>query len=304
MKRLAVWIASVLTSFVVVHSGIALADDAAIPVQAKDPALQAMLPEAIRTKGTITLVTDAHALPCEAFDETQTNIIGFEPDVIRAVAQKLGVEVAMTSTDFPGVIPGLQSGRYDVAMSCLTDRPDREETMNFVDFWLGSAAIYTLESNSTITEDPITLCGLKTAAQSGISYIGMVKDLLSPYCEKNGKPPIELGEMSSRATVLLALYSGRIDFALSDTAAASDLKAKAPKPIRMVSNRFLPRSYTGLAVRKDDMALAKAIEAGLNAIVANGTYDLILKKWQLEPLKLDTPGVNLATAKPFDNPKP
>lgn len=297
-------ILSVIVFPLVILAVGARAEEGGIPVQDKDPALHAMLPEAIREKGRISLVTDAHALPCEAFDEAHKNIIGFEPDVIRAVAQKLGVEVEMTSTDFPGVIPGLQSGRYDMAMSCLTDRPDREESMTFVDFWTGAAAIYTLESNARITEDPLSLCGLKTAAQTGISYIDMVNNLLSVHCEKNGKPLIEMGEMPSRAAVLLALYAGRIDFALSDTAAAADLKAKAPKPIRMVPNPFLPRSYTGFAVRKDDPALAEALLAGLKAVFENATYDLIAKTWQLEPLKLDVPGLNLATARPFDNPKP
>ncbi|MFA5120965.1 transporter substrate-binding domain-containing protein [Zavarzinia sp.] len=282
----------------------AAAADIAIPVQDADPALHALLPDAVRASGRITLVTDAHALPCEAFDDARQTIVGFEPDVIRAVTQKLGVGVEMTSTDFPGVIPGLQSARYDMAMSCLTDRPDREESMTFIDYWMGVAAIYTLESDTSVTEDPLTLCGLRTAAQSGISYIDMINNLLSVHCEKNGKPRIELSELPSRAAVLLALYAGRIDFALSDTAAAADLKAKAPKPVRMVANRFLPRSYTGFAVRKDDTALAAALQAGLKAIYENGTYDLIAKKWQLEPLKLEAPGINLATAQPFDNPKP
>lgn len=270
-----------------------------IPVLTTDPALNAMLPEAIRKTGVLTLATDAHYPPCEYFAEDNKTIIGFEPDVWNAMAQKLGVKVEASSIDFGGIIPGVQSGRYNMSMACLSDRAEREKTVTFVDFWLGMAAIYVPEANTAVTEDPLTLCGLKTAVQVGIDFGDMVRDIFSANCIKAGKPPIEVSEFPSASQVLLALYAGRIDFALSDAAAVDDIQKKATQPIKVIESPLLPKIYLGMIVEKSNTQLAEALFAALKAVYAEGVYDKIIDKWNLKLLKLDEPGINLTTTRPM-----
>ncbi len=275
-----------------------------IPTLKMDPALHEMLPEAIKKSGELTVATDAHYPPCEYFAEDGKTIIGFEPDVWNAMAQKLGIKVKPSSIDFSGIIPGVQSGRYNASFACLSDRLEREKTVTFIDFWYGAAAIYAPEANKAITEDPLTLCGLKTAVQVGIDFGDMVRDIFSKHCVANGKPPIEVSEFPSASQVLLALYAGRIDFALSDAAAVDDIQKKATQPIKVIESPLLPKIYLGAIVEKSNTQLADALFAALKAVYAEGVYDKIVDKWNLHLLKLDEPGINLASTRPIETPKP
>jgi polar amino acid transport system substrate-binding protein len=280
------------------------ADETAIPTLTEDPALHAMLPEKIRASRELSIATDAHYPPCEYFAEDGKTIIGFEPDVWNAMAQKLGIKINASSIDFAGIIPGVQSGRYDASFACLSDRPEREKTVTFVNFWYGSAAVYAMAGNDAVTEDPLSLCGKKTAVQVGIDFGDMVRDILSKHCVAAGKPAIEVSEFPSASQVLVALYAGRIDFALSDAAAVDDIQKKAPQPIKVFESPLLPKIYLGAIVEKSNQQLADALFAALKAVYAEGVYDKIIGKWNLHLLKLEEPGINLATTRPLETPKP
>ncbi|MCX5493250.1 transporter substrate-binding domain-containing protein [Kaistia dalseonensis] len=274
-----------------------------IPTLQMDPALNAMLPDDIRASGVLTVATDAHYPPCEFFAEDGKTIIGFEPDVWTAIAQKLGLKVEASSIDFGGIIPGVQSKRTDAAFACLSDRPEREEVVTFINFWYGAAAIYAVEANSKITEDPLSLCGLKTAVQTGIDFGDMVRNIFSKHCVANGKPPIEVSEFPAASQVLLALYSNRIDFALSDAAAVDDIQKQATQPIKVIESPLLPKIYLGAIVDKSNTKLAEAMLAALKAVYAEGVYDKIVDKWNLHLLKLAEPGINLASTRPIKTPE-
>ncbi|WP_213881437.1 ABC transporter substrate-binding protein [Pseudomonas sp. dw_358] len=280
------------------------ASEIKIPTETMDPTLHAMLPEAVRKAGVINLVTDAHYPPCESFAADNKTMVGYEPDLWDAMGQKLGVKIKPVSIAFDGLIPGVQSGRYDLAMECISDSVEREKQVTFVDFSYATNAFYTLKSNTKVTEDPLSMCGLHGAVQSGTDFAGTITDLYSPHCVNAGKPPIQLSQYPSADAVLLALYSGRVDFVVNDAAAAKDMEKAAPKPIRVVTSSLMPKFYLGIVVKKDDPAMANAMLAALKAVQASGNYDRIMDKWDLAPLKLPNPGINMTATDPIQNPKP
>ncbi len=282
----------------------AQAADIQIPTQTKDEKLAAMLPDAVKKAGVLKLATDAHYPPCESFAEDGKTMVGFEPDLWNAIGQLFGIPVDAVSIEFAGLIPGVEAGRYDVAMECISDSAEREKKVTFVNYAYGMMAIYTMADNDAITDDPLSLCGKSTAVQLGTDFATTVQDYLSKRCEKAGKPPIKMGEMSSAAATLLALYAGRIDFALNNAASLGDLQAKAPKPIKAVSNELMPKKYLGIVTKQDNAELQKALEAALVTLVANGTYDKVMDKWSLDLMKLKEPGINLGTTKPIAPPQP
>ena len=269
-----------------------------------DPALKAMLPQKIQDSGVITLATDAHYPPCETFADDNKTMIGFEPDIWNAIAKKLGVTVDPVSTAFDGLIPSMISGRYDIAMSCFSDNAKREEQVIFVNHAFAITAVFTLQSNTSITEDPNTLCGLTIAIPKGFDVAGIVEDKLNPHCAKVGMDAIKVNEYPSADAMLLALYAGRADFVITDYAAIEEIRKSAPKPIRVVSDPLLPKLYLGIIVNKDNKQLADALLAGLKAIHADGAYDKIMDNWGLSDLKLEDPGINLFSAKPLPEPMP
>lgn len=295
---------SLLAVTLCLWSSARAATEVTIAAETADPALHAMLPEAIRKAGVINLVTDAHYPPCESFAADNTTMIGYEPDLWNAMAQKLGVKVKATSIAFDGLIPGVQSGRYDMAMECISDSAEREKMVSFVDFSYATNAFYTLKSNDKITDDVLSLCGMTAAVQSGTDFAPTVTDIFSPHCVNAGKAPIKLSQYPSADAVLMALYSGRADFVVNDAAAAKDIEKAAPKPIRVITSELMPKFYLGMVIKRDNVEMQNAMLAALKAVHASGNYDRIMDKWDLGPLKLPNPGLNLTASSPLQNPKP
>jgi polar amino acid transport system substrate-binding protein len=253
-----------------------------------------MLPKSIQESGIIKLATDAHYPPCESFAEDNVTMVGWEPDLWDALAKKLGVKVKPESINFDGLIPGVQSGRYDMAMECISDTLEREKQVTFVDLSISINGIFALEG-SPVTDDPLSLCGLKSGAQKGTTFVQSVTDLLSPLCVKNGKPPIAASEFASADATILALLSRRVDFLVNDASAAAYIKKQSSKPVKLFVPDVLPKLIGGPVVKKDNKELADALLAGTKALMDEGVYDRIMDKWDLAPLKLKTPGINLVS---------
>jgi polar amino acid transport system substrate-binding protein len=251
----------------------------------------------------IKLATDAHYPPCESFAEDNVTMVGWEPDFWNAVAQKLGVKIEATSIAFDGLIPAIQSGRFDVAMECMSDTPEREVKATFIDVNFSDVGVYTLESNAAITSDPESLCGLTAASQRGTTYSDDVDNLLSNYCVAHGKKKIGNVALESADATLLALYAGRVDFVINDIEAAMEIKKHAPKPVKLVTIPLFPKRYDGMIVRPDNQQLAEALLAASKAVQKEGVYDLIFAKWDIEAIKLDEFGINLTKTRPLEAPQ-
>lgn len=299
--NLRAWILSALAlapaSLACVSPG--LAQD--IPAQTAVPELHDMLPEAIQEKGQIDLATDAHYPPCQWFLEDGKTMIGFEVDLWNAMAQVLGVELVPTSIEFAGLIPGVQGGRYDMAMECITDREEREKVVTFVNTSLdyGNAFYYLASSDSIVEGDATSLCGHSSAGQSGTDFVTKIEQL-SSWCEEKGLEPITVGQYPQQSAVLLALFSGRIDFALSEASAVEEVKANNPVEIGTISNPLEKQNYLGAIVAKENTDLAEALVAALKVLKDNGTYDAIFEKWGLQHAALTEFGINMTTTNPRD----
>jgi|HubBroStandDraft_1064217.scaffolds.fasta_scaffold04478_3 polar amino acid transport system substrate-binding protein len=264
--------------------------------------LFSMLPASIQSSKVVTLATEAEYPPCESMSSNNQTMIGYEPDLWNAMAAKLGVKIDASSIAFDSLIPGVQSGRYDMAMECISDNTAREQQVTFVDNAYATGAVYTLASNTSITTNPLSLCGLTTATQQGLDLAQQIESTFDPYCTQHGKAKINLQQFPSETAALLALYSGRVNFVLNDYAAAAALQAAAPKPLRYVTDPLLQKYYNGMVFNLKSVQLQKAFLAALKAIIADGTYQAIMTKWKLPGLELTSPGINLAASKPLPTP--
>lgn len=270
-----------------------------IPEQAANPAIHAMLPEAIRETGTLKMATDANYPPCQWFTSDK-KMVGYEVDIWDALAQVMGVKLDVSSIDFAGLIPGVQGGRYDAAMECITDRVEREEVVDFVNHSLtyGNQFYYLASNDKIVAGDPKSFCGLTTAGQSGTDFLTRLTTF-SEWCEGQGLKPITIGEFPQQSAVLLALFSGRVDFALSEGSAVDEIRANNPVDIGSMPDPLEEKHYLGIVVAKDNEPLKAALVAGLTELKANGTYDAIFEKWNLKHAALGEFGVNMTTTKPL-----
>ncbi len=295
-------VAAVLLTIVLAVPNLAFAQSAVkIAPETAKPELNAKLPEKVRTAGVLNLATDANYPPCQWYLKDGKTMVGYEVDIWDALAQVLGVKLNVVSIDFGGLIPGVAGGRYDMAMECITDRAEREKQVTFVNHSLtyGNAFYYVGTNPAIKAGQPETLCGLRTAGQSGTDFITNLQTF-SKWCADKGLKPLTIGEFPQQSAVLLALFAGRIDFALSEASAVEELKANNPVEILTIVNPLEKQNYLGIIVAKENTQLAEALKAALQATKASGTYDKIFAKWNLKHAALGEFGINMTTTKPLN----
>jgi len=259
------------------------------------PAASSLLPATIRAAGILRLATDAHHPPCESFADDNQTMVGFEPDIWNALGARLGVRIKASSIDFDGLILGVQSGRYDMAMECMSDDKQREKQVTFIDYAYATAVVYELAASAAASPNPLSLCGRRAGAQIGTDFVASLEHV-SQNCVAYGKAPLVVQMFPSNAAVLLALYAQRVDFILNDLDAVSELKKNAPATLKVTDVGF-PLFTVGAVVKTDDVALANALLAALEELHADGEYDSIMKKWGITGLALKVPGKNLASGR-------
>lgn len=254
-----------------------------------------LLPKKYRDAGVINLVTDAKYPPFQYIDESG-KMVGFEVDLWNAIGERLDVKIEVTSVAFDSMIPGVQSGRWDVAMEGITDNAERQAVVSFVDYGYTTSSAYVLEEKGAAINEPLDLCGLKGAAQSGTEWVGMITTEIAAACSEAGKPAPTVSEFGTSDATLLSVYSGRTDFVLTSAASAQEIQKAAPHPVKVVPMPILPRKPSGIAFRKDETDLGEALLAALKEVRTDGTYEKIYSAWSVEPMMMDhEPGINLAT---------
>lgn len=251
---------------------------------------------------TLTLATDPNYPPCQYFEDGSDVMIGFEVDIWDAVAKVLGAKIEIESTQFASLIPGVQSGRYDLAMECITDSAERQKQVTFVNSIYDKTVAVTTESYTGPIKpgDDESLCGQTMSAQTGFDTIDKINDIINPLCKDAGLPEVKIQEYPTAADALNALYSKRADFMILGIATAAYMSANAPEKLVYNEVSSFPMKYQGAVFAIENTALQDAWLAGMKEIIADGSYEKILDKWGMSDLALLDAGINLATERPID----
>jgi len=269
--------------------------------------LNSELPASIRTAGQINILTDPVFAPIsyyKAGSTANTDIIGSDADILKAMAAALGVTANFMPTDFPGMIPGVQSGRGDLAGGGLTDTATREQTVSFVDDFKVDELYVVLKGNAAgISNDYYSACGKKVSFATGALSATTV-GTLQTMCTAMGKPITEI-QVSDVNSTLLAVRSGRADVSFYDNLGFDAVNQAAGNTMQSFEVTKYPTGcgcggqYWGFAVGMNNQAFAKALLDALKAIIANGQYAQILQTYGVSSNALNDPGINLQTTKPL-----
>ena len=107
-----------------------------------DKAAEALVPAAVKAKGTVLVAADASYAPNEFIASDGHTVIGMDADLAKAIFPLLGLKVNVVNVTFDAIIPGLSSGKYDVGMSSFTDTKAREKVVNFVDYFEAGTSFF------------------------------------------------------------------------------------------------------------------------------------------------------------------
>jgi len=256
--------------------------------------LASLVPEKYRKAGVLTVATQPDFEPANFTPIGETGIKGYNVDLMEAMAAKLGLPVQWDKVPFDQILIGMQSKKFDAAIAGMTDRKNRQEKVDFIDYQLAGSVFMIAKGNPKgITGNVSGGCGITLGDVKGSDAQRLV-DLMAAACTAEGKEPTKLISYPNSSDKNLALTSGRVDAMIWPDLAVAVLKRETGDMLDSLPIEFEPKVYLGITFNKEEAALRDAFVAALKAIHEDGTYDKILADWQVEVIKLDDYGVNLA----------
>lgn len=218
--------------------------------------------------GPVWLVGTEPAFPPFESQGDDGELVGFDIDLMNAIGEEAGVQVEFESLPFDGLIPALQSGTIEAAISGMTITEERAETVDFSrPYFRAGLAIATAEDNTEITSID-DLEGKTIAVQLGTTGADMA----------NGIPDASVSTFDSAPLALQELSNGNADAVINDAPATLDAIATGNIEGVTVVGELLTEEFYGIAMPQDSENL-ETLNAALTTIIENGTYDSIYEKW-------------------------
>lgn len=240
--------------------------------------LASLLPEDVRESGEIVVGTPMGIPPGVGRNDDGTPF-GIAPDVGEAMGELLEVEFVWEEVEFPGVIPGLQSGRYDISMGVIGDTPERQEVLDFVDLMVNESVLMVVKEDEGSITGLEDLCGGTVGVLAGSLQIQKVEQG-SEDCQAAGEDPIEVSEYQDTNDGYPQLQSGRLDAFMSPYLVLSQVVAEVGDgdTFALADARY-PDHPWAIGINKGRDELTEALHAALEELVADGTYEQILEEW-------------------------
>jgi polar amino acid transport system substrate-binding protein len=251
--------------------------------------LHARLPESVKSKGVLKIASDLNYAPVE-FKASDGSPVGIDPDIATELGKQLGVKVEFTDTAFDKLIPGLQAGEFDLAMSAMTDNRQRREGtddngkvvnpgVDFVDYFIAGTQMLVPKDNPEKIGKLDDLCGHTVALQRGTTQAAIIERQVGA-CTRAHKPlTVKLFDNDSQA--LAELAAGHADADLNDYPVAAYVTNNGgPNGAKFdIAGAQLQPSPYGIAVDKKNTELRDVLVKALNQMIREGSYENILQKW-------------------------
>lgn len=209
--------------------------------------------------------TDATFPPME-FTENGKRA-GFDIDMVEAIAKKLGKQVEWVDIDFKGLIPGLVSHRFDMAVSAIYITDARKKVVDFTEPYYAGGLVAMVKDGSSI-QKLSDLDGKKVTVQVGTKSVG--------YLQQH-YPKVQRVEVEKNQEMFNLVDIGRADAAVTGKPAAYQYVRTRPG-LKVLPEQLTTEEY-GMALRKDEPELTKAVNKAIEQLKADGTYAAIVKKW-------------------------
>ena len=237
----------------------------------EEPAKPAAAPAPAPAAAAIVVGLDDH-FPPMGFRDEKNEIVGFDIDLAKEAAKRLGVQVTFKPIDWSAKEAELSGKRIDVLWNGLTITEERKANILFTKPYLENRQIVVVTGKSPI-KTKAELKGKVVGVQDGSSAVDAVqKD------EKAAKAIKELKKFADNVTALMDLSAGRLDAIVVDEVVGRYYIAKKAGEYRVLDEHFGTEDY-GIGTRKDDTDLMSKIQKAMDDMKADGTAATISTKW-------------------------
>ncbi len=215
--------------------------------------------------------TDAAYAPFSSMNE-QKEAVGYEIDIINAVADHAGIKIKIVNTPFDGIFNALNQGDRDILISSITITDQRKQTVDFTQPYFEANQLIVVPIDSKV-ENFADLKTLKIGVQSATTGDELSQKLV-------GKNNPNVKRFESMPLAFQELDGGGVDAVVGDNGVVVNYaKNNSSKNFKIISDPSFPKEYYGIAVKKGNTELLAKLNKGLADIKADGTADKIYAKY-------------------------
>jgi polar amino acid transport system substrate-binding protein len=221
----------------------------------------------LATEGTLRVGTLSDAPP-NIFIDPSGKFTGYDNELLRAIGDKLGLKVEFASTDFSALLSQVKNKQFDVGSSSISTTDKRRETVGFTNGYdFGYMAVVT-KSTAAVKG----FADLKSGVRIGVVQ-GTVQD---DYVTNTLKlEPVRFPDYN---TVYANVKNGQVDAWVAPSQQATG-QVKEGDNTKIAEKIVNTQNFTAYAVNKDNQALIDALNSGLDAVIADGTWTKLTAQW-------------------------
>lgn len=215
----------------------------------------------------LKVATEPAFAPFE-FQADDGSLEGFDIDLMKAIGEAAGFTVEFESLPFDGIIPALQGGTVDAAISSITITAERAQTVDFSRPYFKAGLAIAVQTDNTDITSLESLEGKRIAVQIGTTGAATASEI----------PGSQVRTFDSAPLALQELANGNVDAVINDAPVTLyAIKSGNLNSLKVVGE-LLTEEYYGIPTPKDSDNLER-INQGLNTVLTNGKYAEIYQKW-------------------------
>ena len=271
-KLIALLLAALMVLALAACASNASTDTAAPADSAAKTEAPADTADSTAVSGKLTMATEATFPPYEYYDGDA--IVGIDVEVAQAIAAKLGMELEVTDIAFDSIIPGVQTGKYDMGMAGMTVTDERKEQVNFSDSYATGVQVVIVKDDSAITSvDDLFADGANTVVGTQAGTTGFI--YATSDIEDAGLGTVK--SFGKTTDAVEALKNGQVDCVILDNEPAKALVA-ANEGLHILDTEYAVEDYA-IAIAKENTDLLDKINAALTELKDDGTLQSIVDKY-------------------------
>ena len=223
-------------------------------------------------KEVLSMATEATFPPYEFYDGDK--IVGIDVEVAGAIAEKLGMELEVTDIAFDSIIPGIQTGKYDIGMAGMTVTEERLEEVNFSTSYATGVQVVIIKDGSAIASvDDLFADGANNVIGTQTGTTGFLYATWD--IEDEGLGTVK--SFAKTTDAIEALKNGQVDCVILDNEPAKALVA-ANEGLSILDSEYAVEDYA-IALAKENTELLEKVDGALKELIADGTLQQIVDKY-------------------------
>lgn len=210
--------------------------------------------------------------PFEYHDEATNDLIGFDIDFANALAEQMGAEVEFVPTAWDGIFNGVNTGQFDMIISCVSITPDRVDAFSMSDPYLANGIVIVSAADGAPATSVEALDGKKVGVQ-----LETTADIAAKKFIDQGYD-LKLSQFDSVMEAFAALKGGSIEYIMVDSSVGGFYISSDPDSFQITSG-LLSNEPIGIAMAKESSELAQEVNEAIAALQESGKMTEISTKW-------------------------